>query len=365
MKELFSVSAIRSIFLAQLISVTGDRMFAIALAWWVVSQDDLINREFFLGLLLATSSLPIVLSAPLIGHLIDKYNKRSCMVVADVARLSLMTILGLLAHQGVLTIPLLFALCIPLFALEPLFDSAVSASLSSISKSPLMLAQLVALESAIPNAGAVMGALFGSLALAAWSAEGVFWFNASTFLVSLIFVSGLPVLKVSSDDSDSLNLSGGYSFLKNYPHAVRLMTLFGIINFFIAPVFLYLPLLARDLLKADGSQLGLLELGFATGNLALSGYFFVKPKEFFHTRWLRFFLVASSAGFLWMLGSAKSLWAMFATLVAWGASFAFVAYLASTSFQRTIPDACKGRFFAMLTSLCTLSIPLSFACFGF
>lgn len=365
MKDVFSVPATRSIFLAQLISVSGDRMFAIALAWWVVSQENLDNREFILGVLLSISTLPMVLSGPLFGPLIDKFSKRSCMMVADIVRLLLMTMLGLLIDQNALSIPLLFALCIPLFALEPLFDAAVSASLSSMSQNPSMLAQLVALESAIPNAGAVIGALFGSIALALWGTEWVFWFNTSTFLISLIFVSTLPVLNTPANCCNVDNFSGGYSFLKNHPEVIQLMVLFAVVNFFIAPLFLYLPLLARDVLQVGGSQLSLLELGFAVGNLALFVYFVAKPKEFFRARWLRFFLVASSAGFLFMLGSTKSLLPMFATLVAWGASFAFVTYLANSSFQRTIPDAFKGRFFAILTSLCTLSVPLSFVCFGF
>jgi predicted MFS family arabinose efflux permease len=365
MHALLSVPAIRSIFLAQFISVTGDRMFAIALAWWVVSKEDLPNRELTLGLLLATSTLPIALCGPLFGPLVDGFNKRSCMVVADAGRLLLMIGLGFLIHRDFLTLPLLIALCIPLFALEPLFDSAVSASLSSVCKSPLMLAQSVALESAIPNAAAVLGALFGSLALAAWSVEGVIWFNAGTFLVSLLFVSMLPALKASTADADVRGNGDRYSFLNDFPIATRLLILFGIGNFFVAPLFLYLPLLARDVLHGDGSQLGLLELAFAVGNLTLYGYFVIRPKRFFRTRWLRFFPIASSAGFLWVLGDTKSLWTMLAALGMWGASCAFVTYLAVSSFQRTIPDAYKGRFFAILTSLCTLGMPISFVCFGF
>jgi len=43
---------------------------------------------------------------------------------------------------------------------------------------------------------------------------------------------------------------------------------------------------------------------------------------------------------------------------------AFVSYLVISSFQRAIPDEFKGRFFALLTSFCTMSFPLSFICFG-
>jgi DHA3 family macrolide efflux protein-like MFS transporter len=364
MKEVFSIPAIRSLCMARCISVIGDKMFAISLAWWVMSSETVPNREITLGLLLATSTLPVVLSGPLVGPIIDRMNKRSCMAAADAARLILMTALALLIHQNALTIPVLFLLCFLLFALQPLFDAAASASLSPLSTGPIMLAQLVALESAIPNIAAVLGALFGSFALSVWNVEGAFWFNASTFLVSLMFVVQLPVLKASTGNENSESLEGSYTFLKNWPNAMRLLLLFGAINFFIAPVFFYLPILTRDVLNGDGAVLGSLELAFAAGNLVLFGYFFVRPREFSRTRWLRFFLVASSAGFLWILGSAERIGPMIAALAAWGFSVAFVSYLAISSFQRTISDEYKGRFFAILTSLCTMAIPLSFACFG-
>jgi len=351
------------VFLAQLISVAGDKMFAIALSWWVISNDALPDREWTLGLLLAASTLPIALSGPLLGPFIDKHDKRTCMVVADISRLLLMSALAWLIHDGALTLPRLLALSMPLFAFAPLFDSAVSASLSALAKSPAMLGRLVALESAMPNVGAALGALFGSFALAGGGVEGAFWFNAGSFFISLLLVSRLPALPAAALPHGAEDAGG--SFFRRYPEAGRLLVLFGIINFFWVPVFLYLPLLVRDVLKAGGSQLGLLELAFALGNLLLFGYFSLRPGVFFRTRWLRVVLVAASAGFMWCLGSVESLDMMLAILLVWGASFAFLSYLVFSSFQRTIPDSHKGRFFGTLTSVSTLSFPLGFVCFGY
>jgi len=349
------------IFLAQLVSVAGDKMFAIALSWWVISNAALPHPEWTLGLLLAASSLSSAVSGPFWGRLIDRHDKRLCMVLADVSRLLLMSALAWLAHDGGLTLPRLFALCLPLFAFEPLFDSAVSASLASFADSPPMLARWVALESAIPNLGAVLGALLGSFALAA-GVEAAFWFNAGTFLVSCLLVSGLPALPACTEpqeaDDEALSLS------KRYPEAVRLLVLFGAINFFLVPVFLYLPLLVRDVLSADGSRLSLLELALATGNLLVFGCFALWPREFPRIRRLRFFLVALSALFMWGLGVAESIEAMLAILFVWGGALAFVTYLMFSSFQRNIADSHKGRFFGTLTSALTLGFPLSFACFG-
>ncbi len=362
--EILGVSAIRRIFLARFISVTGDKLFAIALSWWVVARDDLPNRELTLGLLLAVSTLPMAITGPLLGRFIDRFGKRSCMVVADIGRFIPMAMLCMLIHQDTLTLPLLFALCIPIFALEPLFDTAVNASLSPLSRSPAMLAQMVALDSAAPSIGAVLGALAGGLALATATTEAAFWLNAATFLASLLFVLGLPPLREASSEHDRPSAKG-FAFLKDYPDAIKLLVCFGLVNFFVAPLFLYLPLLVRDVLNADGSQLALLELAFAAGNLVAFGYCVGRPRHYLRVRWLRCFLVMASAAFFLILRSVTALWPMCATLAAWGCSVAFVTYLAISYFQRTIPDDCKGRFFGLLTSACTIAIPASFACFGF
>lgn len=359
---------LRSLFFARFVSAIGDKMFAIALAWWVVSGGVPHYPELTLGLLLATSTLPLALAGPLLGSIVDAVDRRSCMVVSDGGRLILAGLLAYYVHNDELNTPLLFGLCIPLFALGPLFDAAASASLSQFATGPKVLARLVALESAIPNLATALGALFGSWALSLWSFEGAFWFNSVTFLASLALVATLPSLKATSSEKPATGLkksAGGYSFLKNYPHATRLMILFGVINFFVAPMFLYLPLLTRDVLAGDGADLSLLELAFAMGHLVLFAYFSLRPRLFCRTRWLRFVLVASSALFLWLLGNIERLWPMFVLLFFWGISVAFVTYLAISSFQRLIPDGFKGRFFAMLASVCNMVIPLSFALFGF
>lgn len=357
-------NAVIFMFLAQFISVSGDRLFSIALSWWVVDQSELQERELVLGMLLAASTLPAALAGPLLGPLIDRYSKRACMAVADFFRLTLMAGLAYLLHIQRLDLPLLFAFCILIFSFEPLFDSAVSASLSPLSRDTESLSQLVALESAIPNLGAVMGALAGSLLLAAWATEAAFWFNACSFFASLLLVTRLPALRNSKPCEAPSRSAGSYKFLRAYGSATRLMVCFGLANFFVAPLFFYLPLLVRDVLKTDASGLAQMELAFAAGNLVTLIWLFARPRIYRRVRWLRYILVAVSGPFFYILTQTEETPVILTVLSLWGGSIAFVTYLAITCFQRTIPDEYKGRFFAVFNSLCTVTLPLSFACAG-
>lgn len=228
-------AAIRAIFVAQFISVIGDRIFMIALAWWVVSQPDLPHREFTLGLLLAVSTLPVVLSGPLLGRIIDRIDKRYCMLAADFGRLVLVVALAVLTDLDLLSVPLLFVLCVPLFGLAPLFDAAVSASLAPLADSPPMLSRLVALESGMPHAGQAFGSLFGALALAASGVAGAFWFNAVSFLISFLLIARLFGLRLKGHQPATTDPGGSYAFLKDLPNTKRLLLIFGALNFFLRP----------------------------------------------------------------------------------------------------------------------------------
>ena len=78
----------RHLFAGRLISSIGDKFFTIALAWWVISQGDADSR-INLGILMALNLLPIVLFGPFMGTLVDRFDRRKCMLLADLCRGSL------------------------------------------------------------------------------------------------------------------------------------------------------------------------------------------------------------------------------------------------------------------------------------
>src|SRR3954464_11671238 len=74
----------RLVFLAQGVSVLGDRMVAVALAFAVL---ELGGSASAVGLVLASRSLPLVLSLLAGGVVADRVSRRAVMVTADLVRL--------------------------------------------------------------------------------------------------------------------------------------------------------------------------------------------------------------------------------------------------------------------------------------
>src|SRR5437879_3575694 len=91
---MFTLLSQRNFFLlwiAHTISILGDYVFFIAITFWIYEQTGSASAT---GLVLITSTIPGILFAPLAGVIVDRWNRRNIMLVAESARAVLF--LGLL-----------------------------------------------------------------------------------------------------------------------------------------------------------------------------------------------------------------------------------------------------------------------------
>lgn len=81
----------RNFFAGSVLVAVAARYFAIAIAWWVISQDGDNGEK--LGILMAVQAFPIFLLSPFVGPLVDRYNKKSCMIVGVCMQLFFLAII--------------------------------------------------------------------------------------------------------------------------------------------------------------------------------------------------------------------------------------------------------------------------------
>lgn len=362
MKErhvLFAFPDFRRLFLARLISSVGDKYFSIALAWWVISQEG-ENQKFFLGALMAVNVLPVVLFGPLWGTLVDRLNKKLCMVAADLARATLVGVLCILLFTNNLSTPILLILCFFTGALSPLFDAAASVSLVKLT-SEESLSRAVATDSLVIEISGILGALLGSALLAFTGVIGAFAFNALSFLVSLFFVfriqSTLPNEGVVGHYWREL--VDGFLFIKGERKLRLLLAAFGCVTFFASPLLLFIPLLVKDVLQAGVEWVAFLQLAFAAGSALIVLLFSFKPSfsRVYETIIGAVLIMGICLGLL----SASS-WKPIAVLAIFvsGSMVGCVNALAISLFQEYVAYEYKGRFFAILNTVCFSLMPLAF-----
>lgn len=172
------------LWLGQLISNLGDTLHYIALVVWVYQRT---------GSSLAVSGavffevVPVILLAPIAGVVIDRFSRKTILIVSDILRAVL--VIGLLFTQELWQIYLIITL---ITAVAVFFNPAVSATLPTL----LDEKDLLAANSVSWSTGRFVQIIGSALALGiieAVGAEAAFVFNAGTFLLSGLLLLFLPV----------------------------------------------------------------------------------------------------------------------------------------------------------------------------
>ncbi len=157
----------------------------------------------------------------------------------------------------------------------------------------------------------------------------------------------------------------GFSYLlKNRPIAL-LLVVFALLNFFTAPVFILIPLLVKYTLNlpvAHWVAAYETSLALGAGLTALSLSFFHSFQKIYLKMALALCLFGT--GYL-LIGFSSVAWPVCLYLFLVGAALAVVNTLALGLFQYHVPDAMKGRFFAMMTTVCFAAIPVSYILTGY
>ncbi|MHB1342718.1 MAG: MFS transporter, partial [Coriobacteriia bacterium] len=188
----------RKLWLAQLVSVIGDKVHQIAMSVLVYKVTGSIMH---VGIMLAITTLPAVLFGVAAGVFVDRWDRRMTMVVSDLLRAAI-----------VLTIPWLIHLGMPFFYLAAFSVATVSlffepARLSLIpdvvDHDDLMAAN--SLDNVTTSVSELLGLAFGAGLVSVIGASSAFIFDGVTFAVSAVFVALLskrarPAIEAGSSE---------------------------------------------------------------------------------------------------------------------------------------------------------------------
>ncbi|HEY3956486.1 MAG TPA: MFS transporter [Streptosporangiaceae bacterium] len=124
-RDVFSVRQFRALWLAQVLSVAGDRLALVALVVLVFTRT---HSPLMTAAAYAVTYLPWLIGGLLLSGLADRYRRRGVMIGCDVVRCALTAIMALPGVPLVVLVLLLFAVT----TLAPPFESARAAVLPGI-----------------------------------------------------------------------------------------------------------------------------------------------------------------------------------------------------------------------------------------
>jgi MFS family permease len=264
---LFQLPDFRRLLVANACSTLASRALAVVVGYQVYA---LTKSPFSLGYLGLVEAIPALSLALYGGHVADRYNRRSIL------RLTLGTLvtcsatiagLATLRHQGLSLISLYAAVFVAGIA-RGFAEPAIQAWEAQIIPQPQMV-QAAALMSSIWLTCAVLGPVFGGIALATVGPSATFGGFAVLFSVSWISVTRMqasPVVVPPAGESIWQSITEGVRYVVTEQVLVGSMALDLFAVLFGGAVAI-LPIFASDILHVGPVKLGLLNASPHAGAL--------------------------------------------------------------------------------------------------
>jgi MFS family permease len=251
------------------VSLLGDGLFLVALAWQVYS---LSNTPTALATVGIAMTIPTVTCLLIGGAISDRYDRRLVMLTADGVRGLLLAALAVLAVTGSLRLWQLLVAVIFYGAATAFFNPASDALVPQLLPSD-DLAQANSLDQLIrPMALRLAGPAAGGVLVGAVGTGWAFGLDAASFAVSigaLVLMSSRPVRGAGEDRRVSGEIRAGLRYVRR--HAWLWATLVSAAVaylLFMGPTEVLLPFIVKNRLADGAGDLGLVFAAGGLGSLA-------------------------------------------------------------------------------------------------
>lgn len=346
----------------QMISLMGDSMQTIGLAWLVLV---LTHSAWQLGLVSALQFVPTLLFSLFGGIFADRWPKRRVLLATESVDMCLALLLWALSATATIQIWHIYVLAL-LFG----FTNSLSQPTSSAFVVELVgredLSNAVALNSTRMNLARIVGPGLGGIIIASSSVTLLFLLNALSFLAVIV---GLALInsrelhaqtprRASAGEQQSVwqSLREGMGYVWKTPAIVLIIVVVGLVLLFGENLHVVLPIFATDVLHVGATGFGFLSAAMSVGALLASlwlAWSHLRPT-------IRRVLLATLVfGALEAAFAVSHIYLLSLLLIASiGAAAAVFGALATTILQTVAPDHLRGRVISVYVLFFTGSLPL-------
>ncbi|HEX2490519.1 MAG TPA: MFS transporter [Blastocatellia bacterium] len=344
----------------QSLSLIGSQAVQFALIWWLTEtrgSATILATATLLGL------LPPIVLGPVIGALIDRWNRKTVMLAADgfVAVASLL--LAWLFSTGIADIPHVLALLF-LRALGAAFHSPAMTASTTLMVPEKHLTRIQGVNQSIQGLLTIVAAPLGAALLAIFSMAGVMMVDVGTALLAILPLLAIRVPRPTR--SDGLGQSSvwaetvaGFRYLVRRRGQGTLIAMAALINALLVPAFSLLPLLVLQRLNGGAAQFGWLSssfgVGLIVGGVALGAW------GGFRKRIVTTLIAMTALGVavtaVGLTPASSFLWAL-VSMSCVGLIVPLVNGPVYAILQATIAPDYQGRVFSLVASLAGAAAPL-------
>jgi MFS family permease len=346
------------------VSLLGDGLFLVALAWQVYTMSDAPTALATVGIAMTIPTITCLLIG---GAASDRFDRRLVMLTADTVRAVALAALAALAVTGALVYWELLAIAVVYGAATAFFNPASDALVPQLLPAGV-LAQANSLDQLIrPLALRLAGPALGGLMVGAVGAGWTFALDAGSFAISvvaLLAMSPAPVTAPPEARSGGGEIRAGLRYVRSHAWLwATLVTAAIAYLLFMGPTEVLLPFIVKHRFPDGALDLGLIFAAGGLGSLACAvtiGQFGL-PRSgltFMYLTWT--VATVAVAGY----GLANGLWGLMLASVLFNTLETAGTIAWATAKQHHVPSQLLGRVSSLDWLISIGLLPLSYALTG-
>ena len=358
-----------SIWSGQAISLVGSQIVQFALVWWLTKQT---GSATVLATATLVAMLPMIVIGPFAGALVDRWNRRVVMIVADgaVALASLW-----LAYMFWIGAAQIWQVYLIMFirSLGGSFHWPAMQASTTLMVPDEHLTRVAGLNQTLNGALNIVGPPLGALAMAVMPLTGVMLVDVGTALlaiVPLLFIAvpqpqSTPVEPGAAKPTLLADVRQAARYIAGWPGLLALIGAAMVFKIALTPAFSLLPLLVSQHFGGDAAQLGLLEgvfgVGVVVGGLGLSIWGGFRRR--IYTMLGGMLLLSVGLLAIGLTPASAFTLALGAALVL-GISIPFIDGPLFAIMQAGVAPDMQGRVFMLVASLVSITSPIGLVIAG-
>ena len=352
------------VWFGQLVSLTGSGLTSFALGVWVYQRTGSVTQ---FSLILLSAMLPCILIFPVAGALVDRWNRRWCMIVSDSGGGITTAAIALLLATGSLEIWHIY-LAVSLSSVFKAFQLPAYTASTSMLVPKEHLPRASGMVQSGEACAQLISPLLAGVLLGIVQLQGVILIDFATFLFALttlllVRFPNAETVAVSEDGKASIwqDVVYGWTYIAVRPGLLALLILFALDNF-VTGVFevLLTPLV---LTFASVTELGTIQsiggVGMLLGSLAMS--IWGGPRSLIRGIFA-FDLLAHMSILAFGLRTSLALFALLNFLFFF--SLPIINGCCDAIFLRKVAPEVQGRVFATIKMIWLSCIPLAYVVAG-
>jgi DHA3 family macrolide efflux protein-like MFS transporter len=347
---------------SQAVSLVGSFAVQFAIIWWLTSST---GSATVLASAALVGLLPQVLLGPFFGALVDRWNRKQIMLIADSAIALASAWLAWMFYIDAATITHVFV-ALGVRAIGGAFHSPAVLASTSLMVPEKHYVRIQGLNQALQSGSPLLAAPLGALLVSWLPMSLIMMIDVGTALVAvipLLFVK-VPQPQESSESSEQSSIladvAEGIHYLRQHRDQMYLVLGATLANFFVVPAFVLLPLFVMQELGGGAYYLSVLHLIIAVGGV-VGGSLLASWGGFerqVHTVIVGFAFVGAST-LLIGVAPTDSQWMPAMAMFFVGVAAAMINGSIMAILQARVAADYQGRLFTLVGSIAGAITPLS------